>query len=79
MQRPVHQRQAGAVQQREEKIMQQQGATAPADCGQADGPGYCPHCGYSLFHYAGKTCHKTGEPHPEWRGEPPPSFAEVNR
>lgn len=45
------------------------------------GPGYCPHCGYSLFHYAGIVCPGTGSNgarHPSWKCSPPPSFSDVN-
>jgi hypothetical protein len=43
------------------------------------GRGYCPDCGYSLYHYSGKACSRvTGRNHPEWRGSPPPSFADAN-
>ena len=44
-------------------------------------PGYCPHCGYSLYHYADQDCSKANSPtprHPKWEGSPPPSFAEAN-
>ena len=42
-------------------------------------PGFCEHCGQSLFHYAGKACGAAGKPpHPAWVHQPPPSFADVN-
>ena len=45
----------------------------------AEPPGFCEHCGQSLFHYAGKPCGVAGKPeHPTWTQPPPPSFADVN-
>ena len=54
------------------------GGAGPALVSTRDGPGFCSMCGYSLFHYAGTPCQRTGDMHPLWQGEPPPSYADEN-
>lgn len=58
----------------------QGGQAGPSVSSSSDGPGYCPRCGQSFYHYAGKECPAVkGVFHPAWVGEAPPSFSEVNK
>eukprot|EP00965_Chrysotila_dentata_P256981 6212739-Pleurochrysis_carterae.AAC.3 len=64
-----------------QRLLRNSAATAHsmAGGGALHAPGLCPHCGFSLYHYAGQPCRIAGKPaHPQWLGPPPPSFADAN-